>query len=231
MAALAADAVGPTIAEQPEVTHASPPSVVPIPELVPAADDATISLVPGAVPAQTQAPASEASTVPVELPSPQPRPGKRLVVAVAAAVLLLAAIGYAITSRSTRTATVPQPAATVQAGRADSALSKPTENAPAKAETTMSARVNAAPAAKPETKAKRPAVVGSKANVSPTKTAAPKTAGQSSKRDAAGSTRPDSNAARCAALSLKFSLGEVTKADSVFLRSECARPQPRGPGL
>jgi hypothetical protein len=48
-----------------------------------------------------------------------------------------------------------------------------------------------------------------------------------SKADRVGQVRRDSIAGRCAALNLKFSVGEdVTRADSLFLRRECAKQRP-----
>jgi hypothetical protein len=234
IAALAADALRPPVAELPQATTASPQAVVPLSELVPPADATTVPIAPGTGAAQTQATAPVSSVAGGEVQPPPARPGKRLAAVVAVAVLLLVAIGYAIATRSGGPKTISSTAQPAQTGRADAAAaSKPTDTVAAtKPETTISARVDVAPPPKPETTAKAPAVADSKASTSGAKTPAPKTAEKRAKRDSVGQARPDSVAARCAALNLKFSLGEeVTKADSAFLRTECAKLRSRGSGL
>lgn len=158
---------------------------------------------------------------------PRPARSKRVVTAVVAAALLVA-VGYAITSRSTAKQAPAQPAPPLpsRAASLDSvAPAKPTDSASAvKPDTSLAARTDTAPSAKRDTAAKLPPPAAPKSR--PASTPAPRT-GSGPKRDSVSQTRPDSIAARCAAVNLKFSLGEeLTRPDTIFLRRECAKPRP-----
>ena len=223
MAAVAPELLEPPSTALHEATSATteemaspPPVVTPVDQNIPAA--------------QSHSGVAEASLV-ADGASPRPGRGKRVVAVVAATALLLAAVGYAIRARSADTKTAPEPAPPTRAATVDSvAPPKPTDSIPAaKPETSLAARADTAQPTKRDTTAKLPSVAASKSSTPSTKTPTPKTG---LKRDSVGQTRPDSIAARCAALNLKFSLGEeVAKADTVFLRRECAKYRPRAPGL
>jgi hypothetical protein len=160
---------------------------------------------------------------PAAPPPPRPRPVTQ-VVAVVVAIVLLASIGYAIATRSSSTTTVAEPTPPAKAP-VDSVVPTTATNAVSAAtpDTTSIVRADTA-SNKVDTTAKPAVAAAPPAVAPPTKTTAPKTA---AKRDSAKATRPDSIAARCAAINLKLSLGEeVPRADSTFLRRECARTRP-----
>jgi serine/threonine protein kinase len=162
--------------------------------------------------------------------APPPGRGKQLVV-VGIAVAVLAAAGYAIAVRTGDTKTGPQAEPPVRAATIDSVAPKTSPDTPTavKPETSLTARVDTASTAKRDTTTKLPVAAAAKSNSLSTKAPAPRPLPA---RDSAGKTRPDSVAARCAALNLKFSLGEeVPRADSLLFRGECAKYRRRPPGV
>jgi undecaprenyl-diphosphatase len=142
---------------------------------------------------------------------------------------LLAAVGYAIASRTAVTKTPPRPEPP-RAAKVDSVVpTKPADSIPAaKAETSLTVRVDSVPPRKGDTTATQTPVDASKSTIPTAKTLPPQKPGPAPRRDSSRQTRRDSTAAaRCAAINLKFSLGEeVTRADSIFLRRECAKGRP-----
>lgn len=230
VAAIAADLLEPS-ATSPGEASVSGQEITPASPVVTPVADTTVPMVAqdsGAI--QTHHGAVE-STPAADRPPPRPGRGKRVVAVVVVATVLLAAVGYAIASRAAATKTAPQPSPPTQAATVDSvAPAKPTDSISAgKPEASLSARADSARTTKPDTTAKLPSVAASKSSAQSSKAPAPRTG---PRRDSVGQTRPDSIPARCAALNLKFSLGEeVTSADSTFLRRECAKTRPRPPGL
>jgi hypothetical protein len=133
-------------------------------------------------------------------------------------MVLLAAVGYVIGSREVTTKTAPPTPA-------------PIKQAPP----TQAARVDSTAPTKPadsvSTQQPEPSLSGRMDTVRSTssdkKPAPPPAQKTGSKADRVGQIRRDSIAGRCAALNLKFSVGEdVTRADSLFLRRECAKQRP-----
>src|SRR6185503_11064620 len=118
------------------------------------------------------------------------------------------------------TKTADQSAPPARTPSVDSVASaKPADSVLAAKPETPPARVDTAPPTKSDSTAKLSLVATAKSTTVSTPPP-PKTA---PKRDSV-QTRPDSIAARCAALNLKFSVGEeVTRSDSSFLRRECAK--------
>jgi serine/threonine protein kinase len=161
---------------------------------------------------------------------PRSARNRQVAAVVAAAVLLLGVIGYAIASRTAGTKTATRPAVPTQAGRVDTiAPTKPGDRVVAtKPETSRSVRADTR-SAKPNATAKLPPVSDSKSSTPSAKMPAAKTGIAASKRDSVTRTHADSIAGRCAALNLKFSVGEeLTSGDTLFLRRECAKVRPPG---
>ena len=179
---------------------------------------------------QPQADADAVEPLPIAGGEP-PRPsqsgrGMRVVAALVATALLMA-VGFAIASRTAVTKTPSQPEPPARAAKVDSVVpTKPADSIPAaKAETSLTVGADSVPSRKGDTTATQTPVATSKSSIPSAKTAPPRPAPRSS-RDSGGQRR-DSAAARCAAINLKFSLGEeVTRADSMFLRRECAKGRP-----
>jgi tRNA A-37 threonylcarbamoyl transferase component Bud32 len=198
----------------PDVAPA-PPVVTPVADAsVPAFAHDTAAVEPHAIAQEPSAIAGGESA----------RPGRnRTVAAIVVATVLLAAVGYAIASRNAVTKTASQPVPPAQAKVDSVAPTKPADSISAqKAETSLTVRADSASSKKSDTAAAQPAVAASKSNIPPAKTP-PARPG----RDSVGQTRRDSTGARCAALNLKFSLGEdMTRADTIFLRRECAKVRP-----
>ena len=207
MAAVGPDLLGPPSMELPEAPSAPMKEIAPVP------------------------PVAEAPPVAVfvaDAAPPRSGAGKR-VAAIAVATVLLAAVAYAIASRTGGTKTVVQAAPSAGATKADSvAPVTPVDSiSMAKPETSLTAHVDSALPSKRDTTTVQAPVTDSKSNAFSTKAS---TSRPAHKRDSVDQTRPDSAAARCAALNLKFTLGEdVTRADSIFLRRECAKNRPRTP--
>jgi hypothetical protein len=235
-AVVSPDTVRPPIAMLPEAPSEAAQEVAPVSTVVPAVDetttdeatthDTTTPLTAGdANAARTQVGVLDAMGVVGEAP-PRPDRNRQVAAVLAAAVLLLGVLGYAIASRSTGTKTAPRPAVPTQAGRVDSTVpTKPTDRVVAtKPETSRSVR-----SAKRKATAKLPSEGDSRSGT-PSAPMPSATSGiGGSKRDSAARTHADSIAGRCAALNLKFGVGEeLTSADTLFLRRECAKSRPPG---
>jgi serine/threonine-protein kinase len=202
--------------ELPEASKATPGGAkAPAPEFASAFIPVS-SPADSAVPPTVHGPASVQSRG--DGPSLRPDHLKRIVVSAFAAMVLLAAVGYVIGSRDVTTKTAPptptplKQAPPTQAARVDStAPTKPAESVSTQQpEPSLSARMDTVRPTNSEKKLTPPP--------------AQKTG---SKADRVGQVRRDSIAGRCAALNLKFSVGEdVTRADSLFLRLECAKQRP-----
>lgn len=160
--------------------------------------------------------------MPASAPATAPKSRRGLLIA-AVAVVALGAIGYALMSGDSA-----PPTASNQTPPPVQADTVPTP-APVQAATTppatdsTPAKIDSAAAVKPDSTPKPVVVVApppvQKKSEPATKTQ-PKTAPPAS-------VRGDSTPARCAAIQLKLSVGEeLTRADSVFMRRECAQQRP-----
>jgi len=201
-------AVAPELLETsptPEVVNATTAKIPPSPPT-----DAVVETVPAA-----------AQDTPV---GAEGRGRNKQLVAVVVALVVIAAVGYVLASRTSSTKTASEPPPPTQAAKTDSVVPTKTDSVSvAKPETTLVRADTATPSKRDSaTKAPPPVVVPQPAPAPVT--APPKTA---PKRDSIRPTRPDSIAARCAAINLKLSLGEeVSRADSTYLRRECTRTRP-----
>jgi hypothetical protein len=224
----------------PEAPSEAAQEVAPVSTVVPAVDettageatthDRTTPVTSGdANAARIQVGVLDAMGVVGEAP-PRSDRSRQVAAVLAAAVLLLGVIGYAIASRSTGTKTAPRQAVPTQAGRVDSTVpTKPIDRVvTTKPETSRFVRADTR-SAKRKATAKLPSEGDSRSST-PSAPMPSATSGiGGSKRDSAARTHADSIAGRCAALNLKFGVGEeLTSADTLFLRRECAKSRPPG---
>ena len=187
--------------------------------------------------APTEPPVAAPGTVLVETPrgpvenagaiaAPEPPPKNNRALFAGAAVLILGVVGYAVFASSNRETPAPTPVPATTP-KTDSAPAPTPATVPvvvaesiAPAKTDSTAKRDSSPPAvvtPPPVTARPPSVPAPKNEKSKT---APKT-------DVPSKARTDSIAARCARLNERFALGaELPRADSLFLRQECARQRP-----